>query len=835
MMSHEESITYYQNALQKAKDDNMHLRQLADASEEMIAFIDSNMCYIAVNQPYAYFHNQATDAFAGIKVEDIIGKDNFSHISALIQRSLKGESFTVTETYTLPDKTIRYEEIYFKPVKNEKGTILGCVAVIKNISQQKKEIHEIEISLDEQNKLFRLVNDENPDIILMRDYDGRFLFANDTLAKLYKTTPEEMIGKTDEHFNPNKEQRDFFLENIREIMDKFETQIVYETSTDANTGEIRHFQSIKKPIKDKDGKLSILVIAHDITELRNNELQLRQFAAVIQNSREGVMIADTQQKIVAINEAFTAITGYNESEAIGQNAVLLKSEQHNETFYAKMWESITTQDRWSGEIWNKKKNNEIYPEWLSISTIRDYNNEIINYVGIFSDLSTEKASEEKISYLALHDTLTGLYNRYQFENRLEHALLSRYVDDNNIALLFLDLDNFKDINDTYGHETGDKVLQVVAKELQQLMRKEDTLARFGGDEFVILSEHLHSKYDASIIAKKILQRFHHPIKVENKTFHLSCSIGIALHPYDGENKSTLLKAADTAMYKAKENGKRSFAFYDSSFTNTLISRLQMEDDLRVAFKEEQFELYYQPQISLSDGKIIGLEALIRWHHPKQGLLTPKSFMSIIEENHMIITLGEWIITTACSQAAKWQQQGIFDGRIAVNISAIQLEYSEFPKTIANALNNSKLPPNQLEIEITESVIMKTPKRWVSLFSDLKKQGVHFAIDDFGTGYSSLSYLRQLPLNLLKIDKSFVDDIPKETDACAIVDTIISLASKLGLTTLAEGVETKEEASFLISSGCTYVQGYLYDKPLDAQTAEQRLQHIQYNVHTGEHL
>lgn len=834
-MSNKESITYYKHALQKAKDANMHLRQLADASEDMIAFIDSSMCYITVNHSYALFHNQATDAFTGIQVEEIIGKDNFSHIGVLLQRSLKGESFTVNGAYTLPDGTIRYEEMYLKPVKNEKGAILGCVAVIKDISQQKEEIHEIETSLDEQNKLFRLVNDENPDIILMRDYEGKFLFVNETLAKLYATTPEEMIGKTDESFNPNKEQRDFFLQNIREIMDKFETQVVYESSTDANTGEVRHFQSIKKPIKDKNGKLSILVISHDITELRNNELQLRQFAAVTQNSREGVMIADKQQKIVAINEAFTSITGYSESDAIGQNAVLLKSGQYKRTFYEKMWESINTQDRWSGEIWNKKKNNKIYPQWLSISTIRDHNGDIINYIGIFSDLSTEKASEEKISYLALHDTLTGLYNRYQFENRLEHALLSSHLDDNKIALLLLDLDNFKDINDTYGHETGDKVLQVVAKQLQQLIGKEDTLARFGGDEFVILSEHLHSKNNASTLAEKILQKFHHPVKVENQIFHLSWSIGIALHPYDGENKSTLLKAADTAMYKAKENGKRSFSFYDLSFTNTLISRLQMEDDLRIAFKEEQFELFYQPQVSLKDGKIIGVESLIRWHHPKQGLLTPKSFMSIIEENHMIIALGEWIITTACSQAAKWQQQGIFDGRIAINISAIQLEYSDLPKTIANALNSSGLSPDQLEIEITESVIMKNPGRWVNLFSDLKKQGVHFAIDDFGTGYSSLSYLRQLPLNLLKIDKSFIDDIPEEADACAIVDTIISLASKLGLSTLAEGVETEEEASYLISTGCTAVQGYLYDKPLDAQTVEQRLQHTQYNVYTGEVL
>lgn len=701
--------------------------------------------------------------------------------------------------------------------------------------RKKEEMLRIEDSLYEQVELFKTINDENPDIILMRDYNGKFLYANAALAKLYATTPDQLIGKTDASFNPDKEQRVFYLQNIRDIMDKFETELVYETSTDVHTGETRYFQSIKKPIKDKNGELSILVIAHDITELRQNELQLQQLAAVTQNSREGVVITDLQGNIVAINESFTLITGYTEEDVIGQKASLLKSEEHDKKFYTDIWKSIISTDKWSGEIWNKNKNNKVCPEWLNISTIKDNNGDIINYVGMFLDLSTEKASEEKIRYLALHDTLTGLNNRYQFENRLEHALLSRKDDDNIIALFFLDLDNFKDINDSYGHETGDKVLQVVSKELKQLIREEDTLARFGGDEFVILSEDLHANNDAAVIAQKILDRFHDTFVIENQIFHLTCSIGISLHPYDGNTKSTLLKAADAAMYKAKRKGKRSFSFYDSSLTHILASKLQIEHDLRIAIQEQQFEIFYQPQVSLENGKIIGLEALIRWHHPQKGLLTPESFIAIAEQNHMILPLGEWIIKTACSQASKWQKQGIFDGRLAINISAVQLEYSELPKTIEQALVSSGLSPNQLEIEITESVIMKNPERWINLFSDLKKQGVHFAIDDFGTGYSSLSYLRQLPLNLLKIDKSFIDDIPEAADACAIADTVISLASKLGLTTLAEGVETQEEASYLISAGCTSVQGYLYDKPLDAKTVEQRLHHTKYNIYTGEKI
>ena len=834
-MREQDAIAHYQHKLKEAEEDYNHLRQLSNASDDMMAFIDTHVCYITVNKAYADFHNKTIDYFKGMHIEDIIGKENYSYISTLLKRSLKGETLTINGTYELPDGNIRYEEMTLKPVITEHETIIGCIAIIKDTSQQKEEVLEIESSLRAQDELFKIVNNENPDIILMRDYDGKFLFVNDALAKLYNTTPSKMIGKTDESFNPNKQQRDFYLKNIREIMDKFETLEVYESSTDVTTGEIRHYRSIKKPIKNKNGNLSILVIAHDITDIRNNEHQLQQFAAVTQNSSEGVMIVDKDNKIVAINASFTTITGYSENEVIGQNASMLSSGKHDTTFYTNMWKSIEKEDRWSGEIWNKHRNNKIYPEWLTISSIRDNSGKIVNYVGIFSDLSGEKASEEKINYLALHDTLTGLHNRYQFENRLEHALTSRDNHKNIIAIFFLDLDNFKDINDTYGHESGDKVLQSVALELKILMREEDTLARFGGDEFVILSEHLNSNKDAAAIAQKILQRFHEPFIIEKQTFYLGCSIGIAHYPHDGKDKSMLLKAADAAMYKAKAQGKRRFSFYDTSLTNALTSRLEIEDDLRIALQEEQFELYYQPQISLKDGKIIGLEALIRWNHPKKGLLPPDQFICISEQNRMIIPLSEWILNTACIQASQWQKEGIFDGRIAINISSVQLEDNGFLDTIAKALNSSGLYPEQLEIEMTESVIMKNPERLIELFSGLKKQGVHFTIDDFGTGYSSLSYLRQLPLDLLKIDKSFIDDIPNAIDACAIADTIISLASKLGLTTLAEGIETEKQASYLIAAGCTYAQGYLYDKPLNVKEIEYRLRDTEYNVWTGEKI
>jgi diguanylate cyclase (GGDEF)-like protein/PAS domain S-box-containing protein len=832
-MTNKKASEVQKYALEQASITIDQLNALVNASDDMMAYIDTDLCYVKVNAAYADFHNKPIEFFTGIKVKDVVGKKNFPQIYTLIQRAFEGESFKINGTYSLENNQIRHEESIFKPVYDDHGMVIACIAVIKDISEEKERFLEIEASLYEQHELFKMVNNENPDIVLIRDYEGRFLFVNKALANLYATTPEKMLGKTDEAFNPNKDQRDFYLENIREIMDRFETVEVCETSTDVKTGEIRHYQSIKKPIRDKHGNLCILVIAHDITDVRNHELQLQQFAAVTKHSREGVMIVDPNENIVAINESFTTITGYSASDVIGKKPSILKSGEHDKSFYDNMWKSLETKDRWSGEIWNKNKNNTTYPEWLTISVIRDKNGAIINYVGIFSDLSEEKASEEKISYLALHDTLTGLNNRYQFENRLEHALLSRQHNNHMIALLFLDLDNFKDINDNYGHETGDRVLQTVAKQLRSLIRKEDTLARFGGDEFVILSEHLHESNDASSIAQNILNKFMQPITVEEQIFHLSFSIGIALYPSDGIDKSTLLKAADVAMYKAKANGKNCFSFYDASLTDSLKARLQIEYDLRVALEEQQFELFYQPQINLSEGKIIGLESLIRWNHPEKGLLYPETFIDIAEQTRMIIPLGEWILTTACTQAQQWYEEGIFDGMISINISALQLEYSELPRTILNALETSKLSPSQLEIEITESVIMKNPERWVKLFKGLKEKGVRFAIDDFGTGYSSLSYLRQLPLDVLKIDKSFIDDLPQSIDACTIADTIISLASRLGLHTIAEGVDTREKASYLINAGCTIVQGFLYDKPLDVASTRERLSNKRYNIWTGE--
>lgn len=838
-MINKESVSNEKRVLQETDKHVSDLQTIADATRDQIAFIDVDMQYIAVNHAYASFHHKQPEAFKGIAVEAIVGKVNFSHISPLIQKALNGNTFAIDGTYTLPNGNLVSEEARFNPIKDNKGVIIGCVAVIQDITEKLlaekalKENEKLEKSLRQQYDLFRIVNDENPDIILMRDYDGKFLYANAALANLYATTPEELIGKTDKSFNPNKEQRDFFLQNIRDIMDKFETSIVEETSTDATTGEIHYFQSIKKPLKDENGNLRILVIAHDITDIKRNEHQLRQFAAVTQNSGEGVMILDIKQRIVAVNHAFTNITGYSEAEALDQKTSLLRSNKQDDTFYKDMWQAINEEGKWSGEIWNRNKNGEIYPEWLTISTIKDDSNKIVNYVGIFSDLSNLKASEEKIRYLALYDALTGLVNRFQFENRLKQTLINKARNGGNAAVFFLDLDNFKNINDTYGHETGDHILKTVSEELQLLLRTNDTLARFGGDEFVILCEDLSSAQDAVSVAQKLLHRFNTPFHTAYQTFHLACSIGITLYPQDGEDKTSLLKAADAAMYKAKESGKRNFAFYEPSLTKVLTSRLQMEDELRIALMQEQFELLYQPQVDLKNGKLTGFEVLLRWRHPDKGLLNAGSFISIIEQNHKIIPLGEWILNTACHQASSWYKEGIFDGKIAVNISMVQLEQSNVPQAVERALTFSGLSPNQLVIEITESVMMKAPERWIKLFSGLKKEGVRFAIDDFGTGYSSLAYLRQLPLDILKIDKSFVEDLPDDADACAIADTVISLASKLGLTTLAEGVETAEEAAYLIAAGCDVAQGYLYDKALTKTEARERLLHASYNAKNGE--
>ena len=577
---------------------------------------------------------------------------------------------------------------------------------------------------------------------------------------------------------------------------------------------------------DEGNPFHMIGTVQDITELKLTELQLRQAAKVFEHTSEGVIITGPDQRIVAVNRAFTRITGYSEKEVKGQKPKILRSGRHDDEFYRQMWTAIKATGLWQGEIWNRRKNGVEYPEWLNISEVRDEADAIVNYIGVFADISLIKESQHKLEHTAHHDALTGLPNRLLFRDRLEQGLAAAHRNGKGVAVLFLDLDRFKVINDTLGHETGDLLLQEVAQRLLHCLREDDTVARMGGDEFVVIQKGVDSPDDAALLATRILRQISRPLSLVGHEMVVTLSIGISLYPQDGKNVSALLKNADAAMYRAKDMGRNCYQYYSNEMTASGLARLELESDLRQALERNEFVLHYQPQINLKNGEITGVEALIRWQHPHQGMISPVVFIPLAEDIGMIGAIGEWVLNTACIDAKAWQAAGLPPLRLAVNISGRQFSNDGVVDQVTAALQNSGLLPHYLEIEITESAIMKDAARGISTLNALKKLGVYLAIDDFGTGYSSLSYLKRFPIDKLKIDKSFIDGLPKEQDDAAISTAIIAMAHSLRLTVIAEGVETEAQLAFLRSNACDEIQGYLFSKALPADRLVELLSNTQ---------
>ena len=487
-------------------------------------------------------------------------------------------------------------------------------------------------------------------------------------------------------------------------------------------------------------------------------------------------------------------------------------DAHNKDFYTELWSTLSDNGYWQGNIWNQKKDGRIYPEWLNISSVKDDNGKTINYIAVFSDITQLKEDEKRLNFLAHHDALTALPNRLLLSARLDHSIdvcrrLGTYA-----GVCFLDLDNFKNVNDSYGHGTGDKVLQEAARRLKELLRADDTLARIGGDEFVYVFENLDSPDEMSNIAQKILTSLQKPFEIEDKLFHLGVSIGISIYPDDGQTQTSLSKNADTAMYAAKSAGKHTYKYYDKDMSSLATQKFAMENALNRALQNDEIVVYYQPKYDLDSKSIKGLEALVRWVHPNEGLISPDRFIPLAEETKLIIPLGEVVFRQVCKDAVTWRKEGILKNRIAVNVSGIQINESDFIKTIEKAFLDTGATPEMIEIEITETVIMENPDKWISILTEIRQTGIHISIDDFGTGYSSLNHLRRLPIDTLKIDRSFVIDLALNDHADTITSAIIGLAKNLGIGTVAEGVETEIQKEFLTSCGCALHQGFLYSKP-----------------------
>jgi diguanylate cyclase (GGDEF)-like protein/PAS domain S-box-containing protein len=578
-------------------------------------------------------------------------------------------------------------------------------------------------------------------------------------------------------------------------------------------GEIRWIGHRCRAVFSRDRYLGRRVSNRDITERKRAEDQLRLAAKVIEESGEGIIITDAANRIVSVNQAFSQITGYLSSEVIGTEPHVFSSGRHGNEFYLRMWESINTQDYWQGEIWNRRKNGDVYPEWLSISAVHGEDGVLSNYVAIFSDMTERKTAQEKIEFLAHHDHLTGLPNRVLLKDRIEQAIALAARVDQQVALLYLDLDRFKSINDSLGHHCGDALLRAVVQRIKDCVRETDTISRHGGDEFLVVLNGIDSVDGASDAARRILARVAEPFTIDNHVLSTSISIGIAMYPDDGADFDILLKKADTAMYHAKNAGRNDYHFFSETMNTGALEKIALEGRLRSALEKGEFQLYYQPQIDVRKGVLVGIEALIRWNSPDLGLISPAKFIPVAEESGLIIPIGHWVMREACRQLCAWDEMSLPKLTVSVNISALQFRRGDFVDTISAALDEFKLAPERLELELTESILIDDAEGVLAKVRTLKHLGVRLAIDDFGTGFSSLSYLKRFAVDRLKIDQSFVRDIATDANDAAIVLAIIQLGGSFGLTTIAEGVETAEQLEFLSRHGCDEVQGYYYAKPM----------------------
>jgi diguanylate cyclase (GGDEF)-like protein/PAS domain S-box-containing protein len=573
------------------------------------------------------------------------------------------------------------------------------------------------------------------------------------------------------------------------------------------------------PLPD-GGFVSIYI---DVTERRRAEEQLRIAAAAFE-SQEGMMITDANQVILRVNRAFTRITGYSAAEAVGQKPSFLRSGRHADEFYRSMWGSIHKTGGWQGEIWAKHKNGEVFPKWLAISEVKSDDGSVTHYIGTQYDITERKQAEKRIEELAFFDSLTHLPNRTLLLDRLAQAMALGHRNGTLGAVLFIDLDNFKTLNDTLGHDKGDLLLQQVALRLTASVREGDTVARLGGDEFVVVLGNLNGGIEdaagqTEMVASKLLHGLRQAYQLADAAHRSTASIGATLFRGHETSIEELLKQADLAMYKSKSSGRNALRFFDPSMQIAVLEKSALEDDLRIALDAEQFVLHYQAQVEQA-GQVTGCEALVRWQHPVRGVVSPANFIPLAEECGLILSLGHWVLETACEQLALWATQAeMCHLTIAVNVSAHQFSQKDFVEQVLSVLNHTGANPHRLKLELTESLLVDNVQEIIGKMLALKAQGVSFSLDDFGTGYSSLSYLKRFPLDQLKIDQSFVRDVLIDPNDAAIAQTIVALAQILGLEVIAEGVETQAQRDFLAAHGCHAYQGYFFSRPLPIEGFE----------------
>ena len=838
------------------------LRNLIDASPDFICFKDAKSRWLEANSsclelfqlsPQDYQYKTDIDLAS---IADPIFRETFRHSRVTDERAWhSGKSIRNEETIALPHGGEKILDIIKVPLFNDDGSRQGLVTLGRDITERKMAENHLR---DRSAVLDALISCD----WLLHSAESWHAAATEVLQQLClalrftratilknatpvnsesRSAPSKILYKWSMpgFVNPRSDLEAINFNDAR--LTRWNDALQQGSPV---FGDIKDLPSEERNILKQHDTQSIVIVplfcdnawwgniiierCHDLIKTTPQELgslmaigrslsvaiqresagkRLHQAKIAFDSATEGIMIIDQNACITAINKGFTDITGFTEEDVLGASPKVLQAGPDN------LWSSLFNEGKWCGEVSNHRKNGELYLEWLTITVVKNQEGQTVNYVGVFADITEYKRSQHRLHELVNHDPLTGLPNRRLLNELLEHAIKRAEREKHQIALLFIDLDRFKAINDSLGHQIGDKLLYEVSKRIRHVIRESDVVTRLGGDEFLVMMDMINQPEDAEQVAQKIIHALQAEFNIDSKEIYISASIGISIFPKDGSDVDSTIKAADIAMYQVKNNGKNNHCFYSAELSKDVVERFTMESQLRRALERKQFEVYYQPQVSLVTGEIIGAEALIRWNHPELGLVSPARFIPVAEETGLIVQIGEWVLRQAALQAMQWIKDGHAIQWISVNVSGVQVMRSSFADTVYGILVETDCKPSVLELEITESTVMQNTEYVIDTFNRIKQLGVRLAIDDFGTGYSSLSILKRLPLDKIKIDQSFVRDLPHDQDDAAIASAIYAMARSLGFSVIAEGVETLAHAEFLKNMGCEEAQGYLYSKPV----------------------